>query len=331
MPAGPDTDPPGVSGGPPSWAEPELATLTSARFSDPAWIFERKLDGERCLGFARSAGVELLTRSRNEITTTFPEVASALAAQRDGDLVVDGEIVAFDGDQTRFERLQHRLGLAHPPDALLREVPVYYYVFDVLYAEGRDVRPLPLLERKEVLARCLRFRDPLRFTEHRTGDGEAFYAQACRAGWEGLIAKRADAPYHAGRSRDWLKFKCLGGQEFVIGGYTDPRRSRAGFGALLLGYYDGDGELVYAGKVGTGFDTRTLRGLGARLAGLERDSPAFGKGRLPGPAGVHWVRPELVAQVGFAEWTDAGQLRQPRFQGLRDDKDPAEVVREVPS
>jgi bifunctional non-homologous end joining protein LigD len=320
-----------TGGGLPSWVEPELATLTHDRFSDPSWIFERKLDGERCLAFADSSGVRLMSWNQKEITTTFPEVTSALAAQHNGDLLVDGEIVAFDGTQTRFERLQHRLGVAHPSDALLREVPVEYFMFDVLYAQGRDVRSLPLLQRKEVLARCLRFRDPLRFTEHRQRDGGAFFAQACQDGWEGLIAKHADAPYRSGRSRDWLKFKCLNAQEFVIGGYTDPQRSRVGFGALLLGYHDADGDLVYAGKVGTGFDTSMLRGLRERLAGLERDSPPFGKGRLPGPRGVHWVEPRLVAQISFAEWTDDGQLRQPRFQGLREDKDPAEVVREVPA
>jgi DNA ligase D-like protein (predicted ligase) len=318
-------------GGLPSWVEPELATLTRERFSDPGWIFERKLDGERCLGFADPSGVRLMSRSRHDISTTFSEVAEALAAQRKGDLLVDGEIVAFDGAQTRFERLQQRLGVAHPAGALLREVPVYYYIFDVLYADGRDVRPLPLLERKDLLARCLGFRDPLRFTGHRERDGEALYEQACRDGWEGLIAKRADAPYQSGRSRNWLKFKCLNAQEFVVGGYTDPQRSRVGFGALLLGYYDAGGELVYAGKVGTGFTRDVLLSLHDRLAGLERDSPAFSKGRLPGTRGVHWVGPRLVAQIAFAEWTDDGELRQPRFQGLRDDKDPAEVVREVPA
>ncbi len=320
-----------AAGGLPSWAEPELATLTRERFSSPDWIFERKLDGERCLGFAGSSGVRLLSRNRHEITTTFPEVARALAARHHGDLVVDGEIVAFDGPQTRFERLQHRLGVARPAGTLLREVPVFYYLFDVLYADGEDVRPRPLLERKEILLRCVDFADPLRSTEHRERDGEAFFARACRDGWEGLIAKRADAPYRGGRGRDWLKFKCLNAQEFVIGGSTDPHGSRVGFGALLLGYYDPDGSLVYAGKVGTGFDTGTLRGLRDRLAGLEQGSPAFRGGRLPPRRGVHWVRPALVAQVGFTEWTDDGELRHPRFQGLRDDKDPAAVAREVPS
>jgi bifunctional non-homologous end joining protein LigD len=313
----------------PSWVEPQLATLTHERFSDPGWIFERKLDGERCLAFGDRAGVRLMSRSQREITSTFPEIAEALAAQRGGDLVVDGEIVAFDGPQTRFELLQQRLGLASPSQQLLRDAPVFYYLFDVLYTEGRDTRPLPVVERKALLARSLAFQGPLRFTEHRQGDGTPYWEQACRDGWEGLIAKRADAPYQGGRSRDWLKFKCENAQEFVIGGYTDPQRSRVGFGALLLGYYDA-GDLAYAGKVGTGFDTKALLALHDRLAKLEQDRPAFRRGRLP-TRGVHWVTPELVGQVGFSEWTDDGQLRHPRFQGLRDDKKPADVVRELPT
>jgi DNA ligase D-like protein (predicted ligase) len=314
----------------PSWVEPELATLTRERFSDPQWIYERKLDGERCLAFCGPDGVALKSRSAHDTTTTFPEIAGALAAQRHGDLIVDGEIVAFDGTQTRFERLQQRLGLASPPQRLLDEIPVYYYIFDVLYAGGRDIRTRPLTERKSVLADALDFRDPLRFTEHRERDGVAFFGQACADGWEGLIAKRATAPYVAGRTKDWLKFKCENAQEFVIGGYTDPQRSRVGFGALLLGYYDADGNLVYAGKVGTGFDNRTLEHLHAVLARLERETPPFTKGHLPSPRGVHWVTPRLVGQVGFSEWTDDGELRHPRFQGLRDDKDPRDVVRETP-
>lgn len=317
----------------PTWVDPQLATLTHDRFSSPDWIFERKLDGERCLAFCGPAGVRLLSRNKRDITSTFPEVARALDAQRrgEGGLVADGEIVAFDGAQTRFGRLQRRLGLAHPGQELLRAVPVYYYVFDVLYAGGEDTRRLPLTERKELLERLMTFRDPLRFTEHRERDGEAFWEQACRDGWEGLIAKRAAAPYQSGRSGDWLKFKCENAQEFVIGGYTDPQRSRVGFGALLLGYYDRGGELVYAGKVGTGFDRDTLRSLHARLSALERDHTPFGAGPRADRRGVHWVKPQLVGQVAFTEWTGDGQLRHPRFQGLRDDKSPREVVREVPA
>ena len=314
----------------PPWVEPQLATLTKDRFSDPAWIFERKLDGERCLAFrGQSRGVRLLTRNQHDITGTFSEIAAALDAQRADGFIVDGEIVAFADGQTRFEMLQHRLGVAHPEPALVDGFPVFYYIFDVLYADGRDMRPQPELARKRLLVETLSFAGPLRYTDYREGDGEAFYRSACRQGWEGLIAKRADAPYLAGRSRNWLKFKCLAGQEFVIGGYTDPRRSRQGFGALLLGYYDADGRLTYAGKVGTGFDDRTLHSLRATLGTLERDTPAFDRGNPP-RAGVHWVEPRLVGQIAFAEWTDDNLLRQPRFQGLREDKDAADVVREIP-
>lgn len=317
-------------GGLPGWLEPELATLTGDRFSDPAWIFERKLDGERCLAFADGSGVRLMTRNQHEITSTFPEIAGALAAQAREPCVVDGEIVAFDGTQTRFERLQHRLGQAQPSAALLAEVPACFYLFDVLHAGNEDTRPLPLLERKRILRGLLSFDDSLRYTEHRDTDGEAYYREACRLGWEGLIAKRAGSPYRAGRTKDWLKFKCITGQEFVIGGFTDPQRSRIGFGALLLGYYDNDGRLLYAGKVGTGFDSQTLRSLHDRLTAIERPAPAFAAGKLP-RSRVHWVEPRLVGQVAFTEWTDAGELRHPRFQGLRDDKDPREVVREIPA
>ena len=315
----------------PDWLEPELATLTKDRFSDPAWIFERKFDGERCLAFRSGSRLRLMTRNQQLVTGTYPEIADALSAQDAADFVVDGEVVAFEGDQTRFSRLQQRLGVRDPGPELRAEVPVYIYLFDVLWAEGRDVRPLPLLERKRILRDLLSFGDPLRFTEHRDTDGEAYWREACGLGWEGLIAKRTDSPYTAERSRSWLKFKCENGQEFVIGGYTDPKGSRTGFGALLLGYYDGDGKLTYAGKVGTGFDNRTLTSLHAALAAAERPQPAFERGPVLPRSGVHWVEPRLVGQVGFSEWTQDGELRDPRFQGLRRDKPPGEVVREVPS
>ncbi len=319
----------------PAWLVPELATLTKERFSDPAWIFERKLDGERCLAYVEAGHeVRLMSRSQHQITSTFPEIAGALTAQQSDGFIVDGEIVAFQGDQTRFEQLQQRLGVARPGNDLLAAVPVYYYLFDVLYAEGRDIRPRPVRDRKKVLRSLLAFDGPLRFTEHRDTDGEAYYTEACGSGWEGLIAKRASAPYRGGRTRDWLKFKCVSGQEFVIGGFTDPRGSRSGFGALLLGYYDPDGRLVYAGKVGTGFNEKLLHSLHQAMVGLERDTPPFDAGVLPRPrglTGVHWIEPRLVGQVGFSEWTRDGELRHPRFQGLRDDKDPADVVREIPA
>jgi len=314
----------------PDWLEPELATLTSDRFSDPAWIYERKFDGERCLAFRDGNQLRLMTRNQQLVTGTYPEIAEALRGQHAADFVVDGEVVAFERDQTSFSRLQRRLGVRDPAPALRAEVPVYIYLFDVLWADGRDVRAEPLLARKQVLADLLAFGGPLRFAEHVDTDGEAYYRQACQLGWEGVIAKRGDAPYRAGRSRDWLKFKCLNGQEFVIGGYTDPQRSRVGFGALLLGYYDAEGRLRYAGKVGTGFTRPVLTSLHATLAADEQPASPFEPVRGLPRSGVHWVRPALVAQVGFSEWTPDGELRHPRFQGLRDDKEPADVVREVP-
>lgn len=183
--------------------------------------------------------------------------------------------------------------------------------------------------RKLVLRRLLTFKGRLRFTSHRTGAGEAYWQEECSKGLEGVIAKRADSTYQHKRSREWLKFKCVNEQEFVIGGYTDPRGARRGFGALLLGYYD-DGKLTYAGKVGTGFDEQLLSDLAPRLESRERQRPAFERGEPP-RRGVHWVKPDLVAQIGFTEWTRDGQLRHPRFQGLRRDKPAHEVVRERPA
>jgi DNA ligase D-like protein (predicted ligase) len=306
-----------------------LATLKDEPFSDPAWLYERKFDGQRCLAFRSGAQVRLRSRNRESANAAYPEIVEALARQDSDDFIVDGEVVAFDGNRTSFERLQRRMQLRDPERARNTGVAVFYYLFDVVHAEGHDTRPLPLRERKRILRDLVSFSDPIRFSPHRNADGEAYYRDACRKGWEGIIAKRADAPYVGRRSTLWLKFKCVNEQEFVIGGFTDPQRSREGLGALLLGYYE-DGELVYAGKVGTGFDRQTLRDLRRRLDVLEQDRPPFGRSKFP-TKGVHWVRPKLVAQIGFAEWTRDGQLRHPRFLGLRRDKDPREVVRERPA
>jgi bifunctional non-homologous end joining protein LigD len=310
------------------WYDPMLATLTEHRFSDPAWIFERKLDGERCMAFKKGGRVRLLSRNRLDLTAHYPEVANALRGQVCRDAVLDGEIVALRSRQTSFERLQRRMHVAQPSPALVRDVPVVFFMFDVVHAAGHDLLHVELLARKAVLERLLDFGGPLRLTTHRSGAGESAYRDACAKGWEGVIAKRAGSPYTPGRSRDWLKFKCVNEQEFVIGGWTDPKGSRAGLGALLIGYYAGD-ELRYAGKVGTGFDARTLADLGNRLARIARNRTPFSGARLP-RLGVHWVDPVLVCQVGFSEWTRDGELRHPRYLGLRDDKDPREVVRERP-
>jgi bifunctional non-homologous end joining protein LigD len=297
-------------------AEPMKAVLTEERFSDPGWIFERKLDGIRCIAIKADGRVRLLSRNHLSLDSRFPEVAAALETDPAPDFVVDGEVVAFDGAQTSFARLQQR---GERPTA------VFLYVFDLLHLAGHDTTRLPLRERKALLRRALAFHGPVRLTPHRNTEGEALFAEACRKGWEGLIAKRADAPYTHGRSRDWLKFKCSAEQELVIGGYTAPKGSRTELGALLVGHYD-NGKLRYAGKVGSGFTHATLRDLGARLAELRRDDPPFAD--APRIRAATWVQPRLVAQIGFTEWTGDGRLRHPRFLGLRDDKAAEEVVRE---
>jgi bifunctional non-homologous end joining protein LigD len=305
-----------------------LATLTDRRDFGEDWLLERKLDGERCLARKDGGDVRLESRTAKNLSTTYPEVREGVAAQRPEGLLLDGELVAFDGEQTSFSRLQQRLGVARPSPQLLADYPVVYCVFDLLELDGEDLTGEPLLARRAQLMSVVQPSATLQLTEAWTGDSQRRFAEACRSGWEGLIAKRADAPYSAGRSRNWLKLKCAWEQELVIGGFTDPGGSRTDFGALLVGYYE-DAQLHYAGKVGTGFSAKTLRDLGAKLRELETSESPFVDVR-PVPRGAHWARPELVAQIGFAEWTTDGRLRQPRFLGLRDDKRAAEVIRERP-
>jgi bifunctional non-homologous end joining protein LigD len=315
------------AGPPPAWIPPMLATLTHRRFSGEDWIFERKLDGERCLTYCAGASVHLYSRNRLVLDGTYPEIGDALRSGREHDVVIDGEVVAFENGQTSFTRLQRRIGLTDPDAARRSGIAVSYYTFDLLHIDGYEITALPLRVRKSLLRDALSFVDPLRFTTHRNREGEAFFAQACRSGWEGLIAKRAESPYVPYRSPDWLKFRCSNEQEMVVGGFTDPKGSRVGLGALLLGYYD-NAVLRYAGKVGTGFDTATLLSLRERLDALERPQPVYTDAHRVSERGVHWVEPELVVQVAFTEWTRDGLLRHPRYLGLRDDKSPREVVRE---
>jgi DNA ligase D-like protein (predicted ligase) len=302
----------------PTGSQAMKAVLTEERFSDPAWIFERKLDGIRCIAVRDGGAVRLLSRNDLAMDARYPEVARQLGELEERRFAIDGEVVAFDGEQTSFAKLARR---GQEP------VPVFYYVFDILWLDGQDVRRVPLRSRKTLLRAVVTASASVRLTAHRNEDGAAFFKEACAAGWEGLIAKREDSTYTSGRSKDWLKFKCAHGQELVIGGYTEPKGTRIELGALLVGFYDGD-ELLYAGKVGTGFDRATLRMLGERLRGLRRDTPPFADHAQIRERGVTWVEPSLVAEVGFAEWTADHRLRHPRFQGLRDDKSAREVVRE---
>jgi bifunctional non-homologous end joining protein LigD len=303
-----------------------LATLSDRRDFGEEWLLERKFDGERCVARKDGGDVRLESRTGNDLTGTYPELCAVLAAQLPGMLLLDGEVVAFDGAQTSFSRLQQRLGVSRPTAPHVAAFPVVYCVFDLLEVDGEDLRDRPLLERRARLEESILPDAALQVSEAWHGDSERRFGDACRSGWEGLIAKRGNARYTPGRSRDWLKLKCAWEQELVVGGYTEPAGSRTDFGALLVGYYE-RGELRYAGKVGTGYTAATLRDLGARLRALETGDSPFADAR-PIPRGTHWTRPELVAQIGFAEWTNDGRLRQPRFLGLRDDKRPDEVVRE---
>jgi bifunctional non-homologous end joining protein LigD len=301
----------------PDWWDPMLATLTREPFSNPNWLYEPKLDGIRCLVFRNGRRLKMFSRNQLSLNASFPTLNAALLRQDTSSFIVDGEIVAMQNGVSRFELLQKRAQM---------KVPLLYYLFDILYVAGYDVTHLELRYRKELLRRAIAFKDPLRFSEHRVRSGEQFFREACRKHWEGIIAKRADSIYVHQRSGDWLKFKCENQQEFVIIGYTEPAGQRVGIGALVVGVYDG-GKLVYAGKVGTGFDMETLKTLEKKLSAMERSTPACVEDSLP-KSKVHWVQPKLVAQIAFTEWTSAGKLRHPRFLGLRIDKKPTDVVRE---
>jgi DNA ligase D-like protein (predicted ligase) len=298
----------------PGFVTPMKAVLTTERPAGRQWVFERKLDGIRCLAVKAGGSTRLYSRNELSLNDRYAPLAEALDADPADGFVIDGEAVAFVGGRDRFG------GGAGSE--------LFYYAFDVLFADGRDVRSLPIEERRQVLEGVLRWGDPLRITEQIGGDGAALLAEACRNGWEGLIAKRLGTPYVSARSRDWLKLKCTRAQELVIGGFTAPQGSRTDLGALLVGHFEGD-RLRYAGKVGTGFTRVTLRELSERLAPIVRDTCPF-EPEKGIPRVATWVQPELVAQIAFMEWTPDGRLRHPAFRGLRSDKLAREVAREEP-
>jgi ATP-dependent DNA ligase len=278
------------------------ATLTADRFSGPEWTFERKLDGIRMLAFKNGRTVELFSRNRLSLTASYPAVAAAIAALPIADAILDGEATGAWGKQGKAD----------------------YHVFDVLWLNGRNVTALPLHERRSLLDE-IPFRLPVARVRPLTGVEP--WERACREGWEGVIAKRLDSPYEHRRSRNWLKMKCEASQELVVGGFTDPQGSRVGLGALLVGYFDGH-DFVFAGKVGTGLDTRLLLDLRQRLDELRQPSPPFTRGTGLPRIRAHWVEPAVVVQVAFTEWTVHGKLRHPRLLGLRIDKAAADVTRE---
>ena len=307
----------------PAKVAPQLATLVSDPPQGEEWIHELKFDGYRVLCELKDGKVRIITRNGKDWTDRFGQVAEAIADLPAQEALLDGEVaVLLPNGTTSFQALQNALGGGSEN--------LVYFAFDILHLDGYDLRPVPLLQRKEALAALVSNREgTLRLSDHVQGAGEEFYRHACDFALEGIISKRGDQPYRSGRGKDWVKVKCLKRQEMVIVGFTDPEGSRTGFGALHLAVNE-DGELVYAGKVGTGFNTRTLTDLRKKLGKLEQKTPAFKKA----PRGAearrsHWVEPKLVAEVAFTEWTEDGILRHPTFQGLREDKSPSEVVREV--
>jgi len=280
----------------PDWLEPMAATLTQERFSGGDWLFERKFDGIRLLAYKRGSKVQLF--SRNRLPQHLPAVAAAIAELPVDEAILDGE-VAWDGHSG-------------------------YHIFDILWLNGRSVTALPLEERRALL-KTLPFNPPLRrVTLLRDANP---WERASREGWEGVIAKRRGSPYEHRRSKHWLKMKCEASQELVVGGFTDPQGMRVGLGALLVGYYSGD-DFVFAGKIGTGFDTKLLLDLRRRLDAVEIPASPFTKAKGLPRLRAHWVRPEIVVQVAFIEWTVHGKLRHPRLIGVRFDKNPREVTRE---
>ncbi len=281
----------------PEWLEPMAATLTQDRFSGPEWVFERKFDGIRLLAYKRGDSVQLF--SRNRLPQHLPAVIAAVARLPVEDTILDGE-VTWDGQ--------------------------VYHVFDILWLNGQAVTTRPLEERRALLS-SLSIRPPMQRVEL-VEDAQP-WERARREGWEGVIAKRRGSPYEHRRSKHWLKMKCEASQELVVGGFTDPQGARVGLGALLVGHYE-DADFVFAGKIGTGFDTALLLSLRQRLDALEVASSPFTKATGLPKLRVHWVRPEIVVQVAFLEWTAHGKLRHPRLLGVRTDKAARDVVKEAP-
>jgi bifunctional non-homologous end joining protein LigD len=302
----------------PKRLQPMLATLTDAPFDDPGWVFEDKYDGFRMIAEIRRGKVALYSRNGKIISHSYIEVAKALEGVK-GDAVIDGELVAIGKDGvSHFQLLQN---------ALRHEAKLQYCAFDLMFENAADLRKQPLLERKKRLKAILPRDKLIAFSSHRKGDGKKFFAEAEQKGLEGLMAKRADSAYTSGtRTPDWLKIKTAKRQEVVIAGFTAPRRTRPFFGALVLAVRE-DKTWRYIGHVGTGFSHRVLEDLHAKLVKLTVSKSPF-PAKVKDEAVTTWIKPSLVAEVKFAEWTSKGELRQPVYLGLRSDKRAKDVVRE---
>ena len=316
---------------------PMLATLIDKPFDDDQWLYEVKWDGYRAVTFLEGKSLRLVSRNQNDLTAAYPELHDLPHTIRARTAVLDGEIVALDDEgRSSFSLMQQRTGVGEGGRRIRRtrdDIPVVYYVFDLLYLDGYDVTQADLELRKQLLASIITTSDLLRYSDHYIGSGNALFDAAAQHGLEGIVAKRRRSCYVQKRSSEWLKIKVMKRQECVIGGYTDPRGSRPNFGSLVLGLYDNKGRLIPVGQAGSGFTEQTHTQMWKRLHTLETDrTPFFGK--VESDRRVHYVRPELVAEIRFTEWTHEGQsgavkMRAPVYQGLRFDKRPEECRFEV--
>jgi bifunctional non-homologous end joining protein LigD len=309
----------------PGMIKPMLATLVDEPFSDPEWIYESKWDGVRAVCYIKDGQARFVSRNEKEMGFRYPELSGIADFIEADQCILDGEIVALDeAGKPSFQLLQSRLGLKDEQEIerLSKELPAVYYAFDLLYHDGYDIKPAALIDRKSLLKRIIRRNKRLRYSSHIAGKGIEFYNEAARAGLEGIMAKHKLSAYLEDRSSEWLKVKTVLRQEVVIGGYTDPRGTRPLFGALVVGLYRGN-KLHYVGHVGGGFNRDTLKQVYKLMQPLKTDKPCF----VEQPAvnePVHWLKPRLVCEVKFAEWTADNRLRQPIFMGLRDDKKPTQ-------
>ncbi len=314
----------------PPLIKPMLATLVDKPFSDPDWLFETKWDGVRAVCFIKNGAARFVSRNQIEMTAQYPELANISESVRGSSLILDGEIVALDENGvSRFQLLQRRLGRKNSGEIgrLASQTRLAYYIFDLIYLDGMDLTACPLVQRKELLENILKPSKNIRYSDHIIGEGKQLYEAIAKVPLEGVIAKRLTSTYMQKRSSDWLKIKTSLESEVVIGGYTQPRNSRSYFGAVVVGLY-GKGKLHYVAHTGGGFNQKTLEQLYKLMQPLKtKDSPFVDAPKTNEP--VQWVKPKLVAQVKFSEWTADGRLRHPIFLGLRQDKKPEQCIFEV--
>jgi DNA ligase D-like protein (predicted ligase) len=294
----------------PNWISPMLATLEKRPFFEKGWIFEKKFDGIRCLVFAKGDTIKMYSRNHKLINNTYPEILTSLATLSAKNYIIDGEIVTEEGKLNSFSKLQTRMHRISPT----KKMQLTFFIFDLLYFDNQDLRKLPLEERKKHLKHLLKFNRVARFCSHRSTNGKGFYQQVIKKGFEGVIAKRKDSTYKSKRTRDWLKFKAVNDDDFIIGGFTKPQGSRKGFGALLIGFYQ-KGKLRYAGKVGTGFSEEMLMFLSKKLEKLTAKESYFSDSIKE--KNVTYVKPKLIAKIAFTERTKDKKLRHPSFLGLK--------------